>query len=225
MNTVFASILLSCIIIVTYYYTCAYSKYRKGGAVVLEYLFLSKQTTIYTTAKELGIPYTAINRIVKGTTDLGKASVSLLVNLSKYLKISMDELYNEYIMDKYIRESQWNTFISNLQHQIKSEGELSFIRFCITSHFAERCFLNKQYDKGLYVVSAVDYLCRISNIPSYSGYEEMRKWKLEETKFPEDIEQIHNSDLKEKLKRNCMEECLPEFKRANIMEKGVRHVI
>ena len=192
---------------------------------MLEYLLLSKQTTIYKTAKELGIPYTAINRIVKGTTDLGKASVSLLVNLSKYLKISMDELYNEYITDKYIKESQWNTFISNLQHQIKSEGELNFIRFCIISHFAERCFLNRQYDKGLYVVSAVDYLCRISNIPLYSGYEEMRKWKLEETKYPEDINQIHNSDLKEKLKRNCMEECLPEFKRANIIEKGVRHVI
>ena len=192
---------------------------------MLEYLLLSKQTTIYKPAKELGIPYTAINRIVKGTTDLGKASVSLLVNLSKYLKISMDELYDEYITDKYIKESQWNTFISNLQHQIKSDGELSFIRFCITSHFAERCFLNNQYDKGLYVVSAIDYLCRISNVPLYSGYEEMRKWKLEETKYPEDIEQIHNSDLKEQLRIKCMEECLPEFKRANIMEKGVRHVI
>ena len=192
---------------------------------MLEYLFLSKQTTVYKTAKELGIPYTAINRIVKGTTDLGKASVSLLVNLSKYLKVSMEDLYSEYLKDKYIRESQWNAFISNLQHQIKSEGDLSFIRFCITSHFAERCFLSKQYDKGLYVVATVDYLCRISNIPLYSGYDEMRKWKLEEPKYPEDIEQLHDTELKEMLKRKCMEECLPEFKRANIMEKGVRHVI
>ena len=133
--------------------------------------------------------------------------------------------YSEYLKDKYIRESQWNAFISNLQHQIKSEGDLSFIRFCITSHFAERCFLSKQYDKGLYVVATVDYLCRISNIPLYSGYDEMRKWKLEEPKYPEDIEQLHDTELKEMLKRKCMEECLPEFKRANIMEKGVRHVI
>jgi len=53
----------------------------------------------------------------------------------------------------------------------------------------------------------------------------MRKWKLEEPKYPEDIEQLHDTELKEMLKRKCMEECLPEFKRANIMEKGVRHVI
>ena len=52
----------------------------------------------------------------------------------------------------------------------------------------------------------------------------MRNWKLGEVKYPEDIELISDAKLREKLKKQCMEECLPEFKRANIMEKGVDHV-
>lgn len=191
---------------------------------MLEYMFMSKDTTVYKAAKELDIPFTAINRIVRGITDLNKASVQLLVSLSQYLKVSMDELYSEYCADKYIRDSQWNTFVSNLQHQIKTEGRIRFIRSCITSHLAERCFLEKQYDKGLYVVAAVDYLCRISELPLYDGYTEMRNWKLDEVKYPEDIEMISDVHIREKLKKQCMEECLPEFKRANIMEKGVDHV-
>ena len=59
----------------------------------------------------------------------------------------------------------------------------------------------------------------------YEGYTEMRNWKLGEVKYPEDIEKISDQKLKEKLKRQCMEECLPEFKRANIMEKGIDHVV
>ena len=75
--------------------------------------------------------------------------------------------------------------------------------------------------KGLYVVAAVDYLCRISELPLYEGYTDMRNWKLDEVKYPEDIEMIND----QKLKRQCMEESLPEFKRANIMEKGIDHVV
>lgn len=136
----------------------------------------------------------------------------------------LDTAFGGELMDNYIRESQWNTFVSNLQHQIKSEGAIQFIRSCITSDLAERCFLEKQYAKGLYVVAAVDYLCRISELPLYEGYTEMRNWKLDEVKYPEDIEMINDAELKEKLKAQCMEECLPEFKRANIMEKGIDHV-
>lgn len=192
---------------------------------MLEYLFLSRQTTVYKAAKDLDIPYTAINRIVKGTTDLGKVSVQLLVNLSRYLTISMDELYNEYCTDKYINESQWGVFISNLQHRIKSDGDIGFIQFCITSHLAERCFLEHKYDKGLYVVATVDYLCRMLNLPLYDNYNEMRNYKLDKPKYPEDIESIQNVEIKERLKEKCRKECLPEFKRVNIMEKGVRHVV
>lgn len=192
---------------------------------MLEYLLYSKSVTVYKTAQDLNIPYTAINRIIKGTTDLNKASVQLLVNLSKYLHLSMDDLYREYCLDKDIKESQWNAFISSLQHRIKETGAVKFIRYCITSHIAEKCFFAKAYDKGLYVVSAVDYLCRIKNIPLYDGYSEMRKIKLEEARFPDDIELIQNKELKEKLKERCIKECIPEFSRANIMEKGLDHVI
>ena len=192
---------------------------------MLEHLFLLKDTTTYKMAKELNVPYTAINRIVKGTTDLNNVKIKVLAELSEFLSVSTDELYKEYYIDKYIKESEWNTYISNIQHKIKEDGKIFFMKYCISNQLVERCFLMKQYDKGLYTIATIDYLCRTLNITLYDGYKEFRKFKLENPKYPSDIELISDDKFKTKLKNKCLKECIPEFKRFNIIEKGVENAI
>lgn len=192
---------------------------------MLEHLFLLKDTTTYKMAKELNVPYTAINRIVKGTTDLNNVKIKVLAELSEFLSVSTDELYKEYYIDKYIKESEWNTYISNIQHKIKEDGKILFMKYCISNQLVERCFLMKQYDKGLYTIATIDYLCRTLNITLYDGYKEFRKFKLENPKYPSDIELISDDKFKTKLKNKCLKECIPEFKRFNIIEKGVENAI
>lgn len=192
---------------------------------MLEHLILLKDTTTYKMAKELNVPYTAINRIVKGTTDLNNVKIKVLAELSEFLSVSTDELYKEYYIDKYIKESEWNTYISNIQHKIKEDGKIFFMKYCISNQLVERCFLMKQYDKGLYTIATIDYLCRTLNITLYDGYKEFRKFKLENPKYPSDIELISDDKFKTKLKNKCLKECIPEFKRFNIIEKGVENAI
>lgn len=72
---------------------------------------------------------------------------------------------------------------------------------------------NGQKKESLYVIAMVDYLCRLHNWGTYEGYQEYRRYKLEEPLYPQDMRlakmlgvEIPKGDL------------IPEFARFNIIE-------
>ncbi len=58
--------------------------------------FEERGLTIYKVSKDTGIPYTTLNDLANGRTDMANASVRTLSRLSAYLGLSMDEAYRQF---------------------------------------------------------------------------------------------------------------------------------
>ena len=52
-----------------------------------------KKLSMYKVSKEGGIPYSTLNDLVNGRVEIENCKVSLLLQLSEYLGLSLDEIY------------------------------------------------------------------------------------------------------------------------------------
>ena len=80
------------------------------------------------------------------------------------------------------------------------------------------------YPEGYYTLAMVDYLCRVNQLPICENYNSIRSTSLKETIFPRDIEMAARLHPSLDMKKQAIEESIPEFIRFNIMEKDIRNV-
>lgn len=70
----------------------------------------------------------------------------------------------------------------------------------------------------------VDYVSRKNNIPLAAKYNALRTYKLKDVIYPVNVEMLASHKNNSKIKEQCWEEAIPEFKRHNIVEADVYNV-
>ena len=189
--------------------------------MLINKLLEEKNMTKYQLAKKSGVPYTTINDICTGKSQLTKCSVETIYRISKTLKVSIETLIEPY----FEKRCDFEIFKSNTCHRLKELGDIKFIIELLEQDEIHKFYKKMWYPESLYLLAMLDYISRQNNIPLCTQYDDMRSMKLKEVIFPTSVlidSQVSNS---EEPKNKSIKESIPEFIRFNIVESEVRNVI
>ena len=184
-------------------------------------LMEQKNMTKYRLSKNSNIPYTTLNDICNGKTQLEKCSAETIYKLSKQLDVSMEAL----LAPCFIKRSNFELFKSNVCHRLKKLSDVDFIIETLEKDEIRKYYEQKWYPESLYLLAMLDYISRINNVPRCTRYDDLRHCKLIETIFPSSVLAITAVAKNEQAKEHSLHESIPEFMRFNIVESEVRDVI
>lgn len=179
-----------------------------------------RNMSAYRCSKLSGVPYTTLSELLRGKTKISKCSADTLFRLAKTLNVSMEEL----LLESSEYRSNFETFKSNICHEVKDKGDLDFIVEKLKSDDIRKYWERKWYQEAFYLLAMVDYLSRLHDIPICENYSDIRACSLKEPLFPRDIELSAKLSKALDIKQACIKEAIPEFIRFNIVESEVRNV-
>ena len=181
-------------------------------------LLNDKRMSVYQCSKISGIPYTTLLEVVNGKTDINKCSAETVYRLAKALNIDMESLLQRNDIDEF------ETFKSNIKHLLKEKGDFLFLIETYLNDDIRKYWNNYQKAKALYLLSTVDYLSRINNLPIAEDYNDLRNYVLTNPLLSEDLRlnKILINDLN--IEKNALKDSIPEFARFNIVERDLRDV-
>jgi hypothetical protein len=113
---------------------------------------------------------------------------------------------------------------SAICHEVKSKGDLQFIKDTLISDEINKLFQKKWYPECLYLLAMFDYLSKENNIPLYNNYNSIRNTKLDEIVYPVGIVLLSYIYENDEPKRRSISESIPEFLKYNIVEAEIRNV-
>lgn len=181
-----------------------------------------KQMTKYQLSKVSGVPQATINDICSGKAELEKCSAGTLYRLAKVLGVSIEEILESSESD---HRSSFETFKSNTCHSVKDMGDVDFMIRLLETDEIRTLYNRKWYPEALYLLAMLDYLSRENNIPVCTKYNDIRSRRLAKPVYPTGI-LITSEVLKSEAPlRRAEQESIPEFRRFNIIESGVRDVV
>lgn len=179
-----------------------------------------KNITKYQLSKISGVPFTTISDICTGRAKIEKCAVDTIYKLSKTLDITMEDL----VAASMEHRQSFETFKSNVCHQVKDMGDMNFIIDTLESDKIRKLYRKKWYPESLYLLAMIDYLCRENDLPICAEYSDIRRFRLREPIFPASIIAISAASHSDKPMRESYDNAIPEFKRFNIVENEVRNV-
>lgn len=183
-------------------------------------LLKQKNITKYQLSKISGVPFATISDICTGKAKIEKCTADTIYKLSKALGITMEDL----LADRMEYRQSFDTFKSNVCHQVKDIGDMNFIIDTLESDKIRKLYRKKWYPESLYLLAMVDYLCRENDLPICAEYSDIRRVRLHEPVFPASIIVMSAASRSDKPKRESYANSIPEFKRFNIVENEVRNV-
>ncbi|MCR5168608.1 MAG: hypothetical protein K6C13_15555 [Oscillospiraceae bacterium] len=119
----------------------------------------------------------------------------------------------------------FEVFKSNVCHEVKNKGEITFMINLLKSDIITIYFNKQWYDESLYLLAMLDYLSRKNNIPICTNYNHFRNYKLAEVIYPEGVLLTSKILNKPELLQESYDNAIPEFKRFNIVENEVENVV
>lgn len=162
-----------------------------------------------------GIAYSTIHYIVNKKTPIEKCTGETLYRIAHFLNISMDQLYE---MNCQYTLQDFEVFKSEIAHTIKAKTQIDFLIETLQSDIVEKYWAENRKVQALYLLSMVDYLSRINNVPLCTKYKELRKARIEPMIVPLSVRlQSVNSDTGMLDLSNC----IPEFLSHGIVEGDV----
>lgn len=176
--------------------------------------------TKYRLAKNSGIPYTTLNDICSGKTDLLKCSAETVYKLSKELNLSMEALLEPYVE----KRPSFELFKSNVCHQLKLLGDIEFLIEALEKDDIHRYYKKKWYPECFYLLAMVDYVSRVNNVAICEEYNQIRKLKLQNMLYPSGVLAFAAVSSDRHVKEEAVKNAIPEFLRFNIVENEVRNV-
>lgn len=181
-------------------------------------LLNDKRMSVYQCSKISGIPYTTLLEVVNGKTDINKCIAETVYRLAKALNIDMESLLQRNDIDEF------ETFKSNIKHLLKEKGDFLFLIETYLNDDIRQYWNNYQKAKALYLLSTVDYLSRINNLPIAEDYNDLRNYVLTKTLLSEDLRlsKVLNNNLN--IEKNALKDSIPEFAKFNIVERDLRDV-
>ncbi len=184
-------------------------------------LLKKKNMTLYQLSKNSGVPYTTVNDIYHGRTNLDKCTADTVYRLSQVLDLRMEELLSPYLQKRI----SFELYKSNVCHRLKELGDIQFIIETLKKDDINRFFKRKWYPESLYLLAMLDYVSRENDVPLCTKYEPLRTIKLQETLYPAGILAMAMTDKASRVQEDAYAQSIPEFLRHNIVENEVRNVI
>ncbi len=113
-------------------------------------------------------------------------------------------------------------FKGNVKNKIKTDGQLNFIQQTLISNEIETLWNKNNILCSLYLLSMVDYLSRLNEIPLYTKYDYIRNHKMEQIVYPLSFKTY--SAVMGISETDITENAIPEFLIHNIVEGDVFNV-
>ena len=189
--------------------------------MVIDKLLDQQGLTKYRLSKMSGIPYATVNDICNGKVKVEKCSVETVYKLSKALDINMETL----VEDAIEYRSGFETFKSNICHQVHDMGDMEFIIDTLESGRIRKYFDKQWYAESLYLLAMVDYLSRENDLPLCKDYNDIRAARLQTTIYPAGVLALCAVTNSDNPKDVSVKASIPEFIRFNIVESEVRNVL
>lgn len=180
----------------------------------------NKNITIYRLSKNSTVPYTTLNDICSGKTNLAKCSAETVYRIAKALNMSMEELLSS-CMEK---RPSFELFKSNVCHRLKELGDVNFVIELLENDDISMYYNKRWYPESFYLLGMLDYISRINDIPICGKYDALRKQKLKSVIYPSSIISLASAMKSELPKEQARAKAIPEFIRFNIVENEVRNV-
>ena len=178
--------------------------------------------TKYRLSKESCVPQATINDICSGKTDPDKCAAGTLYRLAKVLGVSVEDIL-ESAGTEY--RPAFETFRSNTCHHVKDMGDLDFMISLLESDEIRGLYNKQWYPEALYLLAMLDYLSRENDIPLCTKYNDIRAGKLRKPLYPAGVMVTSDVLKSDEPMRKAEKEAIPEFRRFNIIESGVRDVV
>lgn len=123
------------------------------------------------------------------------------------------------------KRPDFELFKSNVCHNVKRLGDLSFILDIIENDTVMSYFNNKWYLECFYLLAMIDYLSRINDVPLCTRYDSIRKLKLPKLLYPTDVYLSARYCPDDMSFERALEDAIPEFLNFNIVESDIRNVV
>ncbi len=128
------------------------------------------------------------------------------------------------IASTYDEPESFDLFKSNVCHEVKRNGEISFMIEILESGVIRDYFLQDRKRESLYLLGMLDYLSRKNDVPLCTNYDDLRGCRFKEPIYPCSLlaraEITQDEAIKEEAKKNA----IPEFLRFNIVENEVENI-
>lgn len=189
--------------------------------MIITELLAKNNMTKYRLSQNSNVPYTTLNDICNGKTNLAKCSAETVYRLASELNVSMEELLKGYIENR----CSFELYKSNVCHKLKDLGDIDFLIETLKSDDIRIYYKKKWYPECLYLLAMVDYISRENGIELCEEYDDLRSRKLSEIIYPASVLALCMASKSDMPKKQAYMEAIPEFKRFNIVESEVRNVI
>jgi len=183
-------------------------------------LLEQKNITKYRLSKISGVPFTTVSEIAAGKSKIKNCTGDTLYRLANALDVTMEDLLAESMEYR----SSFETFKSNVCHQVKDMGDIDFIIDTLESNKIRKLYQRKWYPESLYLLAMVDYLSCENGLPVCTDYDDIRAARLREPIYPASILTMCAVFKSDTPKVESRSEAIPEFMRFNIVESEVRNV-
>ncbi len=195
------------------------TKFRYNLVMTLKQYLNKRNISGYYLSKATKIPYMTICDLLNGKTNIKNVSLKNALAISSCLNIDVNYLASfddhELVSFRYFR--------NNTLHALKRKGYELFIKDLIKDKEIDFYSKNNGLEQALYLVSLIDYLCRINNLPIYDKrYNSLRKRRLERPFFVGS--DLLNFKSIEQAEKEMGISVIPEFKEHNIIEENVFNV-
>lgn len=125
-------------------------------------------------------------------------------------------------MDNSYSLQEFEVFKGNVYIRIQEHGQIGFIRKMLVSNVIEDYWNEENTLCAIYLLAMVDYLSKLNDIPLYSKYDYMRKYKLKDRIYPLSI--IVSAKLDNRKEEEYIDDAIPEFLKYNIVEGDIFNV-
>lgn len=173
-------------------------------------------------SEKTGIAYSSLYNLVHEKSKIQDCKADSLYKLANVMSVSMDELYKNEVSKAQILVSskkEFELFKSEICHQVKKLGNIQFLISTIKSDDIEKLWNDEKYAESLYLLSMVDYLSRLEDIPLCNKYRMYRVKRIDPPIYPAS-EELYCSIMDLPLNANS-EKYIPEFASHGIMEGDV----
>ena len=187
----------------------------------IQFLMQQKEMTKYRLSKLSHVPYTTLNDICSGRTELKKCSAETVFRLAKALDVTMEEL----LTDSMAERADFELFKSEVCHRVKALGDVDFILDTLERDSVRAYYDRKWYPESLYLLAMLDYISRENDTPLCDEYDDLRRCKLEKPVYPASIRAVSAAAKNDSAMERAAATAIPEFKRFNIIENEIRNVI
>lgn len=183
-------------------------------------LLEQKNMTKYKLSKTSGVPFTTISEITTCKSKIKNCTGDTLYRLAKALDVTIEDL----LADSMEYRQNFETYKSNVCHQVKNMGDIDFIIDTLESDKVQKLYQKSWYPESLYLLAMLDYLSRENDLPVCAEYNEIRATRLKEPVYPASILTMCAAYKSDAPKNESRDEAIPEFMRFNIVENEVRNV-